>query len=420
LGITDLGLIVIGDEFKKHGIIADGTNSQRFPEIFQRKRDKDEFEGSNYEGALVGIEKTGLFEPLYKADFSSMYPTIVAEFNLSPDTTTLLEYRPLDEFKIEETDNWFEYHIPDRVLGKNMVIQVSKNKSGFCAELVKRFLKERAEFKKLAKETGDKKYKAMSDNRKVKANGGVYGIQGAPNHAFGFAPIGIATTGIGRQCGKLLIDVLNQLYPLSVVEYDTDGVYFTTSSFNQQDIINLFNQKLRERFKKDLAMFIDIDSYDGGYFYKTKNYVLRKGEKIIYHGASLKASSKDLLSKNLIQELTKAKLTKQPVDKIIQKYQTLDFPLEYFAMNVILGMGMKQYKNINALAPRLAKQAEKHFGLKPEVGMQLYYVKTTSDYKLLELSKKEEIDTTYYRNEIDRVISMFDIEPAYQTIDKWI
>ena len=38
LNTTDLGIVVMGDEYRKDGIIADGTNYYRFPEIFQVKR----------------------------------------------------------------------------------------------------------------------------------------------------------------------------------------------------------------------------------------------------------------------------------------------------------------------------------------------------------------------------------------------
>ncbi|MFW6130615.1 MAG: ribonuclease H-like domain-containing protein [Atribacterota bacterium] len=65
MNTTNLGIIVMGDEYQTRNIIADGKNSDRYPEIFQVKR-----EGGNYEGALVGIDKTGLFEPVYKADYS--------------------------------------------------------------------------------------------------------------------------------------------------------------------------------------------------------------------------------------------------------------------------------------------------------------------------------------------------------------
>ena len=165
LNITELGLLVVGDEYKKHNIIADGSNWSRYPEIFQVTG-----QHGNYEGALVGIDRTGLFKPVYKADYSSMYPAIMATFNLSPDTTTLISFEPKGKFKIEETENWYVYHIPDKVLNKSMVIQVIKQK-GFSSELVKRFLKERAEYKRMWKKTGEKRYRSLSDNRKLHRSG---------------------------------------------------------------------------------------------------------------------------------------------------------------------------------------------------------------------------------------------------------
>jgi len=415
LNITDLGLIVIGDEFKKYGVIADGTNYHRYPEIFQEKR-----AGGNYEGALIGIDRTGVFEPVYKADYSSMYPSIMASFNLSPDTTTLLNFESYGEFWIEEEDLWYIYHIPDKVLNRNMVIQVSKKK-GFCSELVKRFLQERAEYKKKWKETGEKKYRAMSDNRKVKANGGVYGIQGSANHAFGFAPIAVATCGIGRECAKALIDVINGLYPKSVIEYDTDGVYFACSNLDKEKLIYHFKDKLRDIFKGELDLSIDIDDYDKGYFYKAKNYILQRKGTTIYHGAAMKASSKDLLSKNLIKELANAKLNEQPTKEIIDRYIKLDFPLQHFAMSVTMGMHMRDYKNLNVLAPRLALQAKNKLGIKPEMGRQYHYVKTINGYQLLELAKKQDLDTKYYQEEIQRIVKVFDVElPLDGGLDKWL
>jgi len=416
LNTTDLGLIVIGDEFKKQNIIADGNNYKRYPEIFQEKHSGK----GNYEGALIGISKTGLFEPVFKADYSSMYPSIMASFNLSPDTTTLLMFEAYGKFWIEEEDNWFVYHIPDKVLNRNMVIQVSKT-PGFCSELVKRFLDERAEYKRMWKTTGKKKYRAMSDNRKVKANGGVYGIQGSPNHAFGFVPIAIATTGIGRECCQLLVDILNGLYPKSVIETDTDGVYFSSCDIEKDKILGMFRSKLQEKFKKDLDLSIDIDDYDKGYFYKAKNYILQREDSVIYHGAAMKARSKDLLSRNLIQELAQAKLNNQPTKDIIKKYASLDFPLQHFAMSVTLGKHMHQYKNLNAIAPRLANFAEKYLGIKPEIGQQYHYIKTGSGYQLLELSKKENIDRNYYLEEIQRVVKMFDVELVLDGgLNKWL
>jgi DNA polymerase elongation subunit (family B) len=348
-----------------------------------------------------------------------MYPTIMSEFNFSPDTTTLLMFEPYGKFRIKEENHAFIYYIPDNVLNKTMVIQVLKE-PGFIALLVRRFLKERAEYKRLWKQTGNKRYETISNNRKVKANGGVYGIQGSPSHPFGFAPMAIATTGIGRECAGLLINILNKLYPKSVIEWDTDGVYFSTEHFEEDKVLNIFNEKLGEKFKKDLDLTIDIDKYDAGYFYKAKNYLLKKGDKTIYHGAAMKARNKDNLSKNLIQELAEAKLEGKSIMDIMKKYQTLDFPLNDFAMSVTLGMPLYQYKNANALAPRLARMAEKELGIKPQPLNQYHYVKERDDYRLLEVASKPKLDKEYYLKEIERIMKMFDAAPIIESIDKWL
>ena len=788
MSITKLGLIVMGDEYKKRNIIADGRNYDRYPQIFQRKKKIGE---PNYRGALVDIARTGLFIPLYKADYSSMYPKIMSEFNLSPDTTTLLMFEPYGEFKIVEEENAFVYYIPDDVLKKTMVIQVLK-KPGFFALLVKKFLDERSEEKTLFKKTGDKEHETKSNNSKVKANGGVYGNQGSANHPFGFAPIAVATCGIGRECAQLLIDILNKLYPNCVIEWDsvtgdtpvfirnkgkkeidiipiedlsdgslrnyvdgietltragwknleyvychevdkmiytvdtrgaridvtgdhslfsngktvlpkdlkkndvidiypqtdfggnskkinkemawflgfflsdgtitvrnrnkeikkrfgaqnnfckigtsyelkignlnlsmlehaktilknefgldskiydignvpnyrynyykldvitkrknismkerseyskkrkriirniinmcyckdkktkkvpkqilnasndtivaffdgltdgdghivtnekgfgmwsfggkfkpfiagvaylldrrgitynmscrkdklnitqirthkpkefcthnvkkghpgivtkvlkerkkqnvydlstedgtfvagigrvichnTDGIYFTINveKFNKNIIIDEFNKQLKQKFGKDLNLTIDIDKYDAGYFYKAKNYLLKKGDKIIYHGVAMKARSKDALSKNLIQELAKAKLNNKPILTIMKKYKKLDFPLKDFAMNITMGMPLFQYKNKNSLAPRLAIRAEKELGIKIQPGNQYYYVKQKDDYELLELTSLGKIDKQYYMDEVIRILKMFDTTLVVDNIDKWL
>lgn len=232
LSTTNLGIIVIGDLFREHNIIADGDNYSRYPEIFQRKKKADE---SNYQGALIEIRKIGLFLKVRKADYGSLYPTIQAEFNFSPDVMTLLMYEPYGKFSIEEHENWFIYHIPDNVLNKNIVIQVLK-KEGFYKKPIMRFLNERSVFKKDYKKTGSKVSEAKSNISKVKANGGIYGNQGAAHHPFGFAPIAIATCGIGRECAQLLIDVLQELYGKCTIE--TDSITGDTPIFIRDKITN--------------------------------------------------------------------------------------------------------------------------------------------------------------------------------------
>jgi len=416
---SDLGLITLGDAHRELGVISDGTNYQRYPEIFQRDKDKDE---KNYQGALVDIFQVGLFKPVYKADYSSMYPMIMATFNLSPDTTTLLEYRPYSgKFEIDDRGSWFVYNIPDSTLNKDMVIQVSK-KPGFSSMLVKRYLDERSGYKKKWKQTKIVKYRALSDNRKLKANGGVYGNMGYSKHPYGFAPIAVATCGIGRECGQLLIDLLNSMYPNSVIEVDTDGVYFSTDmKVDKKKIIETFDKMLFDKFQKELDLSIDIDDYERGYFYKAKNYILRtlEGKKIL-HGVALTSSSHTPMKKNLIDEISDAKLKGEDTKPIINRYMALDFPLTDFALNVKLGMPISKYKNQNSIACRMALVAQERFGQKPEVGNQYYYIKSKGGYKLFDVSTKGDIDYDYYQDDIRKVIEIFSIDNPASTLEEWI
>ena len=417
LSISNLGLLVIGDSFQEQNIISDGKNADRYPEIFQREKEQGE---SNYQGAIIDIYKTGRFDNIHKADYSSMYPTIMSEFNLSPDTTTLLDFREYSQsFKMEESELFTTYYIPDNILNKTMVIQVVNNIKGFSASLVEKFLKERAEYKKKWKETGKKLFRAISDNRKVKANGGVYGNQGFGAHAFGFAPIAVATTGIGRVCAQLLIDLLERLYPNSVIEVDTDGVYFNAGTIDKELIKSEFRKAILQRFHKDLALSIDIDDYKAGYFYRAKNYVLLSNKDvIIFHGAAIKARNKSLLKKSLIEELAKAKLSNQPTKPIIDRYLSLDFPIKYFAMNFRLGRPLHFYKNKGCLQVNIAEQG-KALKIKPEIGTIYHYIKSNNGFVLFENAKIEDIDRQYYINEVKTVADIFKVQTTEQKIDVW-
>ena len=410
LSVTDLGLVVLGDLYKEHDIISDGDNYTRYPEIFQREKSTDE---KNYQGALSFIIRKGLFEPVYKADYGSMYPTIMSEFNFSPDTSSIIKYDPYTEdgFKIEEKEDHYIYYIPDNQIKKNVIIKVLKKK-GFLSRAIKRFLDERSVLKKKARETGKRRDKARSNIPKVKANGGIYGNMGSARHPFGFIPAAIGTTGIGRICAQLLIDVLEKLYPNSTIEVDTDGVYFSAEDVNEERILYYFNKAIEERFGRKLNLDIDIDSYDKGFFHKAKNYILKKGDNIILHGASMKASKMCPMERKFIQEVAKAKLDDKPVDGIIDRYKQniKDFPLRDLAMQVRLGMKLRQYKNQKSISVRIALQALKYFKINPEVGNEYHYIKVGNGYELYQLTKKHNVDYKYYLKKIDKIIKRMELD----------
>jgi len=434
MNTTNRGLIMLGDEHRRLGIIADGTNEQRYPEIFHRKGKKPG--ESNYQGALVGIiidgkiqEKVALckrFVDVYKADYSSMYPTTMATFNFSSDTTTLLKYEKYSpEFEMEEHDTYFIYAIPDDKINKRIILKVLK-KQGFQSKLVQQLLDERAKYKKRYKSTGNPIDKAKSDNRKVGANGGIYGNQGSAKHPFGCVPQAIGTTGVDREAMMLLMNVLKDNYGKDcLIETDTDGVYFACpkDKFDKKRILNTFDKALIKKFKRRVNLSIDFDYYPAGYFYKAKNYALltEKG-KLILHGAAMKASSKNLLSKNLIRELAMAKLKGEDTEAIKKQYLSLDFPLKWFAMNITLRKPLHKYKNpASSMSSSLALAARHELGIPPDQGNIYHYVAARGGgYKLYQTARIDDINKEYYLSQVKELLKIFDARSVQKSLDVWL
>jgi len=408
MNTTDLGIIVMGEMYQERNVVANGLNYDRYPEIFQRK-DK---EGGNYQGALTGIKRKGLFRPIIKADYSSMYPNIVAHFNLSPDTCSIVTYERYgkNNFKIVDQEDYILYYIPDNRIKRTVVLKVLKEK-GFLSKVVKEFLDGRSKYKRLYKETGNKNYKALSDIEKVKANGGVYGTQGSARHPFGCAPIALATTGLGRVGVTVLIQTLEECYPNSVIEWDTDGVYLSTEGFKEKEFQYKFDKAIKEKFHQDFKLDIGYDYYDAGYFHLAKNYILKKDDVVILHGAAMKGSHRDDLSKNFIHELAKAKIEGQDVNEVVRKYQNLQsFPLDDFVMTTTQSRHLTQYKSKNSLSYKMALKAQHYLGLEPKVGNSYHYVKTIYGYDLLQNTDKTQLDYKYYKKKVKQIIEMFKAE----------
>lgn len=431
LNIFSLGLIVLGDLYKQNNIICDGDNSVRYPEIFKRQKTASE---SNYQAAITDIYKHGYFEPIYKIDYEGMYPRLVSEFNLSPDTCRLLRYDKYkkDGFKIVEEDDRFIYHIPDDVLNKTVVVSVLK-KQGFLATTLGKFLKERVGFKADYKKTGNLIARVKSWESKLKANG-LLGVLGHAHHPYGHAIIIITMCGLGRECAKLLVGILEKLYPKSTIESDTDGVYCNADNFDAELVQKEFKKAIVKKFGRKLGLEIDIDEYDSGWFYLAKNYVLKKGNIVIIHGGALKGTKKTIFEKKLTDELATAVVNKQSVNSIAKKYvKTMSehtVSLIDLTMKVTMGMHPKKYKSKTSTVTQLAYQAKKSFDVTPREGNTYYYIKTKSNFKvnanqrglgddspsykylLYESAVKDKdimqkIDFDYYEKRLERIVNIF-------------
>jgi DNA polymerase elongation subunit (family B) len=98
-------------------------NQPKWDEIGSRR------ENSPYIGGFVREPIAGLHEDLAVMDFRSLYPSIIATFNISPETFNCSDCRK-DGYKVPDRDYWF-----------------CKRKDGFIATVIKELIERRAKIK---------------------------------------------------------------------------------------------------------------------------------------------------------------------------------------------------------------------------------------------------------------------------------
>ena len=418
--------IFMGRGLLNLNIRSDGMNQDRHPEIFRRSKAKGE---SNYEAAMVGIYQPGLHRPLYKIDFAGFYPSLMAAFNLSPDTTKILGYKPYQkEFTSEVIGNKVVYYIPDKVIKKTIIIGVKQDVDGFLRKELRKIREERNKIKKA--------YKTASPEEKEQLNSHQWGLKVMQNIPSGlngsaisrYGDIGttVPTVGFGRELLKDLKDHIDEEKPICV-ESDTDGLYLTEKP--DMDEINSFLANLiatKFNLKESTEISLDLDEYKAGYFIKQKNYILQNlNGDITYHGAGMKSSrlpgifdsAKDILCEALLYGETEMK-------PILNRLCNLDqYELRDFTLRTTLHKKLGQYKP-GALQRKLGEQA-KAVGIPVEIESQMEYVKVRDGYRIIQaMNGVSEIDKDYYLGVIEKLATALGMEQDFKTrkiktLDAW-
>ncbi|MHA1869035.1 MAG: DNA polymerase domain-containing protein [Candidatus Heimdallarchaeaceae archaeon] len=161
-------------------------------------------------GALVLEPKKGLYENVMVFDLKSLYPSIIINFNMSPET---LDENGEIKIEIEEL---------------NKSVRFRDNKVGIYPEILKDLIRKRDEMKKKRDEfeIGCEEWKSYDYKQtafKYLTNA-FYGVLGNENFRLFTPDIANAVTAIGRKCllwSKKIIE--NEGY--RVIYGDTDGLF---------------------------------------------------------------------------------------------------------------------------------------------------------------------------------------------------
>ena len=388
----------------KPRIISDGTNDERYRDLFGQTG------GVAFVGGIVEIYQRGLFEPMWKVDFSSMYPSIMVSLGAGADNTRFLGTEAMTKSLVSRRDGDKRvYSIPDESRNVNLIVEI-EGVSPMALE-VRRLLKLRMEIKKRAKETKDQDEKerlhAQQNVIKVILNS-IYGNMASAFSRYGSLPVAVAIVGVARTLIRRVEDALGD----AKVETDTDGIYAS-----REPDIETLNAVVEAFVSEELGgenfMRLDMDSYKAGYFHERKSYLLLHHDgRIEKHGVAFKASSACGVFDKTLNAVSEALLMRKGDPKEIGRkaFDLAQYGREDFIMRVRLGKSLSDYAAENAVGAQVARKYQEMYGRDIKKGEQLEYVKTSQGYEPPTDDAFKRLDKDYYKGLVETVLDRLDID----------
>lgn len=393
----------------KPRIISDGKNIERYRAMYA---DPACPPGKPVTGAFVSIEKTGRFTPIWKADFSSLYPSIIIALGLGSDNTRWLGHESPGPFRMERDGDARIYSIPDDGWNRNHLVRV-EGVSPFSREIANlrtlRYAKKRERVrieKEYGKDHSDAKNLWAEENALKVVLNALYGVEAGGSGRYASLAVGLTITGVGRYLATSLAAFLGK----SVVEVDTDGLYLDVEP--DKEAINRELQRIAHGMgvTDPDVLSMDVDRYDAGYFVGRKTYLLLRGNRVDRHGQAFKASSRPKMHDKVIEDLglvvlrdgLDAARARAPQWENLRAFEPKDFVMR-------LQIGKSEYIG-NTLGAQLVALAARD-GIKILVGDQVEYVRTRRGLELAHVADwRGRIDEDYYLGLIQDAIKSLGIE----------
>lgn len=370
----------------------------------------------NYEGAFAKIWKSGLFKPIYHVDFSSMYPSIMITYNLSPETLHLVREDNGTEFEFRSHSDYNEIMLPDKRAERRFIFHIDK-KPGILPQMLEEAYAKRLEMKKMYKATGDEKWNSKQNVYKLILNT-TYGFQASLFARWGSIYVALATTALSRYYINLVAKQLGD----TKIECDTDGIYA-----DKKPDLDAINKMLIEvsTIHGCLKCFMSIDytEYDSGYYYKTKNYCTLKKGKISWTGNSFVSRRQPLFIRQAFDVLIDAMLNGKDMAQAVRQATMPHDDIKAYVMHMRVMKTMDDYSSSSSLGAQIIKQWSEFYGEPPPFREQLSYVATTSGFKIVETAQRKEIDKRYYDEELKKVFERLGIKSlltGQSSLKKWL
>ena len=246
---------------------------------------EDNVKEDKYDGAYVKDPITGMHNWIVSFDINSLYPHLIMQYNISPETMVGFEPNSVSVEKMLNKESDLS-HLDGTTITPNGAM-FRTDKRGFLPELMDKLYQERVIYKKkmikakaMYQETGDKRLLndiAANHNiqlaRKIALNS-AYGAIGNQyfkyfdvRHAEGITKAGqLAIRWIERDVNDYLNDLLKTKNVVYVVASDTDSIYVKLGAVvdkifkDKSDTRKIV--KVLDKFCEDKLQKIIDDSYD--------------------------------------------------------------------------------------------------------------------------------------------------------------
>jgi len=204
-----------------------------------------------YAGGFVKEPIGGLHEEIAIMDFRSLYPSIIATFNISPETLNCSCCRK-DSYEVPERDYWF-----------------CKKKKGFVSSVIKELIDRRTEIKKSMEKVKDKEEHASLNNEQLAVKtvtNATYGYLGFASSKWYCHECAESSAAFGRFYIKKVISEAEK-EGFTVIYGDTDSMFVKTEG-NLKNKVKIFLEKIN----KVLPGIIELDLQG---FYKRGIFIPR-------------------------------------------------------------------------------------------------------------------------------------------------
>ncbi|MBD3313271.1 hypothetical protein GF345_02415 [Candidatus Woesearchaeota archaeon] len=355
-----------------------------------------------FKGAFVFEPKPGLYEDIVVFDFRSLYPTIIASHNITPENLN----RNCPPEKRE--------HVPFEDERRRKSVWFCKSRKKFIPRMIEELITRRMRIKEIIRKKKDKMLEARAYSLKILANAfyGYLGFYASRWYSFDCAD---SVTAWGRHYIHQSIEGARKK-GFTVIYSDTDSVFFTLEGKDKKEALSFvegINNELPELMELEFEGFYPRGIFVGakltGFGAKKKYALLDEHGKMTVKGFEVVRRNWSLIAKETQEEVLRIVLEENDVDKaeeyvqdVVKKLRQNSIDLAKVKISTQLTKDISSYE---AEGPHVAaaKRMESK-GLPVGPGSIIEYVITGGKEKirdrarLLDEISQDDYDPDYYVN----------------------